>query len=49
MSAWLRPNKKMAKIAYTILSTPKDLRQKNDPRPSDKRTESWKINSGFAG
>jgi hypothetical protein len=45
MSAWLRPYKKLAKINYQLLNTPKDLRQKNDKVPDEKRLASWKIGS----
>jgi len=45
MSAWLRPYGKLAKINYKLLNTPKDLRQKNEKVPNEKRQESWKIGS----
>jgi hypothetical protein len=45
MAAWLRPSEKLAKVAYKILKTPKELRQRNDKEPSDKRIEAWKINT----
>lgn len=45
MAAWLRPNQKLAKVVYRLLQTPKQLQQKNDPQPSEKRLASWKIDT----
>ena len=36
-----RPNEKLAKLAYKILNTPKDLRQDNEKKPSRKRIQGW--------
>ena len=41
MPGAIRPNKKAMKIAYNILKTPKDMQQKNDSNPSDKRKLRW--------
>ena len=37
----IRPNKKAMKIAYSLLKTPKELQQKNEYRPSNKRLAEW--------
>lgn len=48
MPGMIRPNKKMAKIAYKILKTPKDLRQNAQKRPSDKMVRAWFRDSSTA-
>jgi hypothetical protein len=48
MPGQIRPNKKMMKTAYKILGTPKDMQQRNDDRPSEKRVYSWRIDSSIA-
>lgn len=45
MPGQIRPIPKVRKIAYKILKTPKDLQQKDNPEPSKKRYESWKVDS----
>lgn len=45
MPGQIRPDAKVRKIAYKILKTPKDLQQKDNPEPSKKRYESWKVDS----
>lgn len=44
----IRPNKKAMKIAYTILNTPKDLRQKPEPIPSQEKIREWFRDSSTA-
>ena len=41
MPGTVRPNKKISKIAYALLNTPKDLRQKDEKNPGDKRVKQW--------
>jgi len=41
MPGQIRPNKVAMKIAYKILNTPKELQQKNEPKPSAFRTKEW--------
>lgn len=48
MPGMIRPNKKMAKLAYKILKTPKDQRQENQPRPSERHVFSWWVDSSVA-
>lgn len=48
MAVQIRPDKKLMKIAYKILQTPESLRQNNTKKPSDKRFESWKIDSSLS-
>lgn len=43
-----RPNEKAAKIAYKILKTPKELQQKNEHQPSEKKKEEWFKDSSMA-
>lgn len=45
MAIQIRPSKKLAKIAYDILKTPKELQQKNKERPSEKERQAWKVDS----
>lgn len=44
----IRPNKKAMKIAYRLLKTPKELQQKTEPRPSNKRIYEWFRDSSTA-
>ena len=48
MPGQIRPDKKSMKIAYKILKTPKDLQQKDDRRPSDRRLREWFRDSSTA-
>lgn len=41
MPGQLRPNMKAAKIAYTLLKTPKDLQQENQKKPPKMMVEGW--------
>ncbi len=43
-----RPNKKMMKIAYKILNTPKDKQQDNQRVVSDKKVKEWFRDSSTA-
>jgi hypothetical protein len=43
-----RPNKQCMKIAYKILNTPKDKRQDNQPKPSEKMVNQWFRDSSTA-
>ena len=44
----IRPNKDAMKIAYKILKTPKELQQKDDKYPSDRRIREWFRDSSTA-
>lgn len=48
MPGAVRPNKKMAKLAYKILKTPKDQQQENQPRPSERHVREWWVDSSVA-
>lgn len=48
MAGMIRPNLRNAKIAYNILKTPKDMRQQNQPRPSQRLIKQWWIDSSTA-
>lgn len=48
MPGQIRPNKKAAKILYAILRTPKDLRQDNQKKPSERLRKSWFVDSFYA-
>jgi hypothetical protein len=48
MPGQIRPDAKLKKLAYKILQTPKELQQKNTPKPSEKRYNAWHINSSWA-
>jgi len=48
MAAGIRPDKKCMKIAYNILKTAKDKRQKNEPCPNLKLRKVWSVDSGLA-
>lgn len=41
MPAQLRPDMKLAKVAYKLLKTPKDQEQKNTPNPTEKQRREW--------
>jgi len=45
MPSGIRPNSKALKIVNRILNTPKDQRQKEDKKPSDKRVNEWWVDS----
>lgn len=45
MPGQIRPDKKMIKVLNQILEKPKDLQQKNEKVPSEKRRQAWMINS----
>jgi hypothetical protein len=47
MPGAIRPNKKAMKIAYDILNTPKDRRQKNE-KPSRRLIREW-LRDSIAG
>lgn len=48
MPGGIRPNKAAMKIAYDILKTPKDKRQRNEPHPSEKLRKIWFVDSGLS-
>lgn len=48
MPGTVRPNGKATKIAYAILKTPKDQRQKNTKHPTDERIREWFRDSSTA-
>jgi hypothetical protein len=48
MAGMIRPNKKAMKIAYDILKTPKDMRQKAQPIPSQEKIREWFRDSSTA-
>lgn len=41
MPGQVRPNKKLMKVAYTILATPDNMRQRNEPEVSKERQKGW--------
>ncbi len=45
MAGAIRPSAKLAKLAYSILKTPKELQQHNEPRPAEWRRLAWAKNS----
>ena len=45
MPGAIRPNKKAMKIAYTLLNTPKDQRQRNQSKAPEKMVQAWFRNS----
>jgi hypothetical protein len=45
MPGQLRPDEKLAKIAYSLLKTPKDQQQKNDPKPTEEQLHRWFVDS----
>lgn len=48
MPGGLRPDKKCMKIAYDILKTAKDKRQKSQPCPPAKLRKMWFVDSGLS-
>lgn len=48
MPGQIRPNKEAMKIAYTILKTPKDKRQDNQKKPTDRQLRAWLRDSSSA-
>ena len=48
MPAQLRPSMKLAKVAYKILGTPKDLQQKNQSQPTERQAEQWRSSTSTA-
>lgn len=48
MPGQIRPNSKATKIAYAILKTPKDKRQRNEPKPSQEMMKRWFRDSSAA-
>lgn len=41
MPGQIRPNEKLAKVAYEILKTSKDSRQKNTELPTERQRREW--------
>ena len=41
MPAQLRPDMKLAKLAYKLMKVEKDQQQKPNPSPSDERKKEW--------
>lgn len=48
MPVQLRPDMKLAKLAYKILDTPKDLQQKNQKTPTAKQAAAWRASTSTA-
>ncbi len=48
MPVQLRPDAKLAKLAYKLLGTPKDLQQKKDYQPTEKQKIEWRASSSTA-
>jgi hypothetical protein len=48
MAGMIRPDEKMAKLAYKILKTPKDQQQQNQPSPPEKLIKQWWVDSSVA-
>lgn len=45
MPVQLRPDVKLAKVAFKILGTPKDLQQRNQSKPTQRQERSWRSTS----
>ena len=45
MPGQIRPNQKLVKVLNKILKKPKNLNQKNERQPDDKRREQWQVDS----
>jgi hypothetical protein len=48
MPVQLRPDKKLAKMLYKIMGTPKTLQQKEDKNPTEKQLIAWRASSSTA-
>ena len=48
MPGAIRPDKKLMKIAYTILKTNDNMRQKNETSPTEERRKEWRSDSDKA-
>ncbi len=48
MPGAIRPNLKMAKLAYKILKVPKDRQQDNQKKPDKRRIQEWFRDSSTA-
>jgi len=45
MPVQLRPDKKLAKLVYTILAVPKALQQKNEKQPTERQAIAWRAST----
>lgn len=45
MAGQIRPDEKLAKLAYKLLGTPKDQQQKDTPKPTDDQKKRWYVDS----
>lgn len=48
MPGQIRPSRKAAKALYKIMQTPKEMQQKNEQVPNERRRKEWHIDSGFS-
>lgn len=48
MPGQIRPEKKLMKVVYEILKTPKPLQQKLDKEPDQKRLNAWRVDSSIS-
>lgn len=48
MPGQIRPEKKVMKVAYQILKTPKPLRQSEQKEPDPKRLFAWRVDSSIS-
>lgn len=48
MPGQIRPEKKLMKVVYQILKTPKHLQQKLDKEPDAKRLNAWRVDSSIS-
>jgi len=44
MAGQIRPDKKLMKLAYKILKTPKD-RQQDNKKPTERQMREWSVNN----
>lgn len=44
MAGQLRPDKKLMKLAYKLLKTPKDRQQENK-KPTERQMREWSVNN----
>lgn len=47
MAGQIRPNKKMAKIVYSLLKTPKELQQQDTKKPTERQIREWQSDARF--
>lgn len=47
MPGQIRPSRKLAKVVYKILQIPKEMQQRDQQIPSERRRKAWQVDSGF--